>query len=114
MLREVALTLKTKSKPKHIKSIYELDHITYQKLFRPRKDISWQKVVYLDPCSYCGTRNQKKPTQEHIIPSCNGGSSKHDNIVGACASCNLKRGQIPLLKYLLKCSKEGGLFSHVS
>ena len=104
MLREVALTSRTKVKKQPAKSIYELDHIRYQKLFRPRKDISWQQVVYLDPCSYCGTRNQKKPSMDHIIPQRDGGPDKWENIVGACEKCNGNRGRVPLLKYLVSRS----------
>ena len=100
----LALMKKTKARKQPAKSIYELDHIIYQKLFRPRKDTSWQQVVYLDPCSYCGAKNQKKPSMDHIIPQRDGGPDKWENIVGACEKCNGNRGRVPLLKYLVSRS----------
>ena len=104
MLQVVALTSKTKTKP--TKSVYELDHIIYQKLFKPRKDVSWQQVVYMDPCSYCGRKNQSRPSQEHVLPAKNGGTTRWDNIVGACRECNMNRSSMPLLKYLVSRNHE--------
>ena len=94
------LTLTNKKNKSKKRSIYELDHIIYQKLFKPVKDISWQKVVYQDPCSYCGGQ-QAKPSQEHILPAKDGGTKRWDNIVGACQRCNTIRDRVPLLYYLI-------------
>ena len=105
MPQQVASTL-TSKKHSTKKSVYELDHIIYQKLFKPVKDISWQQVVYLDPCSYCGARDQSIPSQEHVIPAKNGGTTRWDNIVGACRECNMNRSSMSLLKYLVSRSHE--------
>lgn len=69
-----------------------------------------------DPCVYCGCngvpfrrgkgRRPKAPagkqmTKEHVIPASDGGSSGYSNIVRACARCNQRRGNTPLLQFLL-------------
>ena len=40
-------------------------------------------------CQYCG-----KPAEhvDHIIPKCQGGTDEPDNLVAACAPCNLSKG----------------------
>jgi 5-methylcytosine-specific restriction endonuclease McrA len=56
-------------------------------------------MLMTDPCVYCGGPGG---TIEHITPWANGGSL-HDtsNMAPACKECNGKRGNIPLLLFLL-------------
>lgn len=42
-------------------------------------------------CQYCGTPIEK-PHCDHIIPRSRGGADTVDNLVTACPSCNLKKG----------------------
>ena len=43
-------------------------------------------------CWYCGKRCKGRLTQDHIIPLINGGSHTLHNVIGACRSCNSKKG----------------------
>ena len=87
-------------------SIYQTDYILYQKLFKPKQDVSWQDVVKKDPCSYCGNMSRRgrgsNPTMEHVVPKSAGGSGRWDNIVGACSACNVRRDRLPILMALVK------------
>lgn len=38
------------------------------------------------------TLGPRYPTLDHIIPSCDGGTNGRENLVLACHSCNLRRG----------------------
>ena len=80
---------------------------------------AWVDIVKQDPCVYCGKLpaeleggDGKKfrrgeatlMTVEHVVPR----SAPDDerprgwqNLVGACWNCNHKRGDVPLLHYLL-------------
>lgn len=41
-------------------------------------------------CQYCGST--RKLTIDHIVPKSKGGSDDWDNLVVACSSCNIKKG----------------------
>lgn len=41
-------------------------------------------------CQYCGSANEL--TFDHLIPRSRGGRTLWDNVVTACASCNLRKG----------------------
>lgn len=41
-------------------------------------------------CQYCGTREEL--TFDHLIPRSKGGITSWENVVSACAPCNLKKG----------------------
>ncbi len=45
-------------------------------------------------CQYCGSRRDL--TFDHVIPRALGGRTVWENVVAACASCNLKKGARPL------------------
>lgn len=46
-------------------------------------------------CYYCGKRCKGKLTQDHIIPLSQGGSHTLHNVIGACRSCNSRKGKNP-------------------
>lgn len=52
----------------------------------------WQaiKQAYGHRCAYCG--EQKRLTQDHVIPLAKGGPHTKENVVPACLKCNLKKG----------------------
>lgn len=41
-------------------------------------------------CQYCGSRHEL--TFDHVIPRSRGGLTRWDNVVAACAPCNLAKG----------------------
>jgi 5-methylcytosine-specific restriction endonuclease McrA len=41
-------------------------------------------------CQYCGTRGDL--TFDHVVPRARGGITSWENVVAACACCNLKKG----------------------
>ncbi len=45
-------------------------------------------------CQYCGARDDL--TFDHVIPRAAGGVTSWDNVVAACASCNLRKGAKPM------------------
>jgi 5-methylcytosine-specific restriction endonuclease McrA len=42
-------------------------------------------------CAYCGT-NSGRLTLDHVVPRSRGGESIWENVVAACAPCNLRKG----------------------
>lgn len=47
-------------------------------------------------CQYCGSRGEL--TFDHVIPRARGGRTTWENVVAACAPCNLKKGSKPLAR----------------
>lgn len=60
---------------------------------RPRVRLSKREVFRRDnyTCQYCGTRSGRM-TLDHVVPRHVGGRHTWDNLVTACASCNLRKG----------------------
>jgi hypothetical protein len=46
-------------------------------------------------CYYCKKRCKGHLTQDHIIPLSKGGSHTLHNVIGACQSCNSRKGNRP-------------------
>ena len=42
-------------------------------------------------CQYCG--HDDDLTFDHVVPRCRGGRTTWENVVAACAPCNLRKGQ---------------------
>jgi 5-methylcytosine-specific restriction endonuclease McrA len=45
-------------------------------------------------CQYCGS--DRHLTVDHVVPRSRGGDDSWENVVAACAPCNLKKGDRPL------------------
>lgn len=60
---------------------------------RPRVRLSKREIFRRDnyTCQYCGT-NSGRMTLDHVIPRHLGGRHTWENLVTACASCNLRKG----------------------
>lgn len=43
-------------------------------------------------CQYCGSKQLDMLTFDHVVPRSRGGRTTWENIVAACAPCNLKKG----------------------
>ena len=58
-------------------------------------------------CQYCGdifTSNEL--TFDHVIPKSKGGETKWENVVAACAKCNLKKSDLLLKEVNMKLIKK--------
>jgi len=45
-------------------------------------------------CQYCGSRYATQNlTFDHVVPRSRGGTTNWDNVITACARCNLRKGQ---------------------
>jgi 5-methylcytosine-specific restriction endonuclease McrA len=63
------------------------------------------KRIYKYRCAYCGCK-PKVLEQDHVIALTKGGNTTSDNIVPACKSCNIKKGNrqpliIPAVRLLI-------------
>lgn len=52
-------------------------------------------------CQYCNERfNARELTFEHVVPRARGGDTSWENIVAACAPCNVMKGSATVMKPL--------------
>lgn len=60
---------------------------------RPKVKLTKREIFRRDAytCQYCGTKSGRL-TLDHVIPRHLGGQHTWDNLVTACASCNLRKG----------------------
>lgn len=55
---------------------------------------------YKSRCYYCGGQLHKRNwTRDHIIPQSKGGRNDFDNIVEACAPCNVMKADLDLEEF---------------
>lgn len=69
---------------------------------RPKVRLTKREVFRRDKytCQYCGARGRRL-TLDHVVPRHRGGRHRWENLVAACASCNLRKGgrcldQVPM------------------
>lgn len=53
-------------------------------------------------CVYCGARDKRKLTIDHVVPQSKGGGNTWDNLVTACLSCNHAKADLSLKEYGVK------------
>lgn len=88
------------------KQNYKFINYSYQKLIRrrilPSAILSENKKLFLmgDVCAYCGASGVLH--WEHIIPVSVGGPDNIDNMVRACAHCNLTKGARDPYQWLIR------------
>lgn len=46
-------------------------------------------------CQYCGRNGGERMTIDHVIPRSSGGRTVWENVVSACRTCNLRKGNKP-------------------
>jgi len=64
--------------------------LPYKKVAPNRKNV-FKRDSYC--CQYCGVQLcDKTATIDHVIPKCKGGGFSWTNLVAACKSCNLSKG----------------------
>lgn len=67
-------------------------------------------------CTWCGydlSRNNARPTRDHLIPKIKGGPTRLENEVASCGSCNQKRGHATVSSWIESCRLERGLEPNV-
>jgi 5-methylcytosine-specific restriction endonuclease McrA len=55
---------------------------------------------YLGRCAYCFSAKAKH--FDHVVPLSRGGSNDIDNLVPACAFCNVSKGNRSLLEFMMR------------
>lgn len=71
-----------------------------QKKHAPLNDLTHEQWLEIQAaqehrCYYCGKRRKGKLTQDHSVPLSDGGSHTLHNVIGACRSCNSRKGTRP-------------------
>lgn len=72
------------------------------KMAAPRSDLTHQQWLDIQAaqehrCAYCGKRCKGKLTQDHIQPLSKGGNHTLHNVIGACRTCNSRKGNRAIL-----------------
>ena len=96
--------------PEEFKMVNEDLHIKKPSIIRiPRYVKNGQQKVTLNKgnilrrdgfaCVYCGSREKRKLTIDHVIPQSKGGPNTWANLVTACFDCNNKKGSMSLEEF---------------
>ncbi|HBG98098.1 MAG TPA: HNH endonuclease [Rhodobacteraceae bacterium] len=74
--------------------------VVLKEYVRPQKRVAFTRFnLFLRDgfrCQYCGSKGEL--TFDHVIPRASGGRTTWENVVAACAPCNLKKGAKPLAR----------------
>jgi hypothetical protein len=62
--------------------------IPFKKVSLTRKNIFFRENY---TCQYCGERNIKKMTLDHVVPRSRNGGNTWENLVTCCRRCNVKK-----------------------
>lgn len=60
--------------------------------------VQYAKILFADPCSYCGATGE---AIDHIVARSRGGDGDWTNITAACGSCNSQKYNKSLLHFML-------------
>ena len=104
--RAVVLILKEKAQvlSSRVIRLVENIHIPYQnfRITKPSRSMIYKRDR--NKCQYCGAT--KKLTIDHVIPRSKGGGDTWENMVVACSSCNIKKGDKLLEQTNMKLMKQ--------
>jgi 5-methylcytosine-specific restriction endonuclease McrA len=68
--------------------------VVLKEYVRPQKQVAFTRFnLFLRDefcCQYCGAKGEL--TFDHVVPRARGGATTWENVVAACASCNLRKG----------------------
>jgi len=69
-------------------------HRFVRKPLRPTIAFNKKNILKRDAhtCQYCGHNGGERMTIDHVIPKSLGGRTVWENVVSACRTCNLKKG----------------------
>lgn len=104
--RAIVLVLKQKVQVISERVIRLIDYIKIpiKNMYRDRPS---KNTIYKrdnNTCQYCGSKS--KLTLDHVIPKSKGGEDTWDNLVVACSSCNIKKGDKLLEHTSMKLMKK--------
>jgi 5-methylcytosine-specific restriction endonuclease McrA len=77
----------------HVPSVIRLHHFVRQPVV-PMLSFNKKNILKRDAytCQYCGRNGGERMTIDHVIPRSLGGRTVWENVVSACRTCNLKKG----------------------
>jgi hypothetical protein len=81
------------------------DAKSWQKGYRPKKEPIRELIFFRDnyTCQYCGLKfDQRFLHIDHVIPKCKNGSDREQNLVTACANCNMQKNGTDLVQFVDK------------
>ncbi|MBI2252262.1 MAG: HNH endonuclease [Armatimonadetes bacterium] len=85
--------------PTVIKLNYLVNARKFRELPANRKNILWRDRYI---CQYCGKKDTKKMTIDHVIPKSLGGKFSWENLVCACLECNNRKNNRTLQEVQMK------------
>jgi len=68
---------------------------------RNKYDPNSREKIRNDPCVYCGSTEHRNRTVDHIRPKSKGGPNAQTNLASSCGECNMRKGNLELLHFLL-------------
>jgi len=81
--------------------------VVLKEYVRPNKRVAFTRFnLFLRDafsCQYCGARGEL--TFDHVVPRARGGRTSWENVVAACAPCNLRKGARSLTRSGLRLRK---------
>jgi len=85
----------------HIKKPSIIRIPRYVKVGHHKVNLNKQNVFKRDnySCVYCGSREKRKLTIDHVIPQSAGGGNSWSNLVTACFDCNNRKGSMSLEEF---------------
>jgi 5-methylcytosine-specific restriction endonuclease McrA len=91
VVEKYPFTIRTVSFSYVVPSVLRLLYFVHIK--RPNLPLTKRNILRRDnyTCQYCGTR-EGPMTTDHVIPKRLGGEDTWENLVCACTSCNIKKG----------------------
>ncbi len=82
--------------------------VVLKQYVRPQKRVAFTRFnLFLRDqfrCQYCGARGEL--TFDHVVPRSAGGVTSWENVVAACAYCNLQKGARPLHRSGLRLRRQ--------
>ncbi len=77
----------------HVPSVIRLQHFIKPPAV-PMLSFNKKNILKRDAytCQYCGRNGGERMTIDHVVPKAQGGRTIWENVVSACRTCNLRKG----------------------
>ena len=92
-VEDTPLVIRSPSTAFLVPSVIRLQHFV-RKPVAPTISFNKKNILKRDAytCQYCGRNGGERMTIDHIVPKSLGGRTIWENVVSACRTCNLKKG----------------------